>query len=103
MELEAILSYPEIFLFEARDLAMGGADLVEEVEEEVHVVHGLDALVDGVHDNGGVLGQLQRLSLLVPRSQLPELGEQRDQLRVVLEQPGIQCVVLNVYTKFFCI
>lgn len=69
---------------------MGGADLVKEAEEKVHVVHGLDALVDGVHDHSSMLGQLQRLGLLVSRPQLPKLGEQRDQLRVVLEQPGIQ-------------
>lgn len=61
---------------------------MEEVEEEVHVVHGLDALVDRIHDDGGVFSQLEGLSLLVPRPQLPELREQRDQLRVVLEQPG---------------
>ena len=56
--MKAPLSYPEIFLFESRNLAMGGSDLVEEVKEEVHVVHGFDSLVDGVHDDGGVFGQL---------------------------------------------
>lgn len=61
---------------------------MKEVEKEVHVVHGLDTLVYGVHNDGCVFGQFKGLCLLVPRPQLAKLREQRDQLRVILEQPG---------------
>lgn len=83
---ERLLDLPEILLLEPWDLAVRGPDLVQEVEEEVDVVHGLDPFVDRVHDDGGVFSQLQGLGLFIARPQLVELGEQTDEFTVALEQ-----------------
>ena len=67
---------------------MRSANLVQQSEEVVHVLECLDALVERVHHDRGVLGQLETLGLRVPTAQLPKLLEEVDELRVILEQPA---------------
>lgn len=53
------------------------AQRVEMVEEVVHIVHGVDHLVQVAHHLGPVLGQLHAGQLTVLGLQLLEFGEQR--------------------------
>ena len=64
---------------------MSAADLMEQREEVVHVLECLDALVERVHHDGGVLSQLQTFRLRVPAAQLAKFLEKVDELRVVLK------------------
>lgn len=74
--LDHYFTHHEIFSDESRHLGVSAAHVAYVNEEGVHVIQTFDALVQGVHDLGGVLRQLCRTDLRFNGAQVTEVFKQ---------------------------